>query len=91
MFVARTDEERALLREITDGFGGRDQGTTPSKPVGELVPLTDREYQTARSAIATHFQPLREAYLRGMAIAETDEQKYVMDALRDLLGRPRDS
>ena len=90
MFIPRTDDERDLLLEIAKRFGGAARGAAPHKPVGELVPLTDREYQNARSAIAAQVEPLKEAYKRGMAVAQTDEQRDVLDALRQILGPPRD-
>ena len=90
MFVARTEEDYELLRQIEMRFGG---GSTPSqtKPVRERVPLTDSEYDSVRGAIAGQVAPLRDAYLRGMAIARSDEQREVLDALHRLIGPPRDS
>ena len=91
MFIARTDDERDLLQEIAKRFGGTALGGAPPKPVGDLVPLTDREYQNARTAIAAQVAPLKEAYKRGMAVAHNDEQRHVLEELRQIIGPPRDS
>jgi hypothetical protein len=91
MLVARTDEEGELVRQIQARFGGTRGVESPPKPLGELVPLTDAEFEMARSAIGEQFKPLREAYLRGMVIARDDEQREVLVELRLRIGPPRDS
>ncbi len=91
MLVARTDEERDLFRQIQDRFGGERGVEAPPKPLGELVPLTDVEYKTVRSAMSDQFKPLRDAYMRGMVIARDDEQREVLVELRLRVGPPRDS
>jgi hypothetical protein len=91
MLVARTDEEGELLRQIQGRFGGEGAVEAPPKPLSELVPLTDAEYKTVRSALSEQFKPLREAYMRGMVIASDDEQREVKAELRLRIGPPRDS
>jgi hypothetical protein len=91
MLVARTDEERDLARQIQGRFGGDYGVEAPPKPLGELVPLTDAEYNTVLSAMRAQFEPLREAYLRGMVVAREDEQREVLAELRSRIGPQRDS
>ena len=91
MLVARTDEEAELLRTIRAQFGGESGIEAPSKPVSDLVPLTDAEYKTVRSAVSEQFKPLREAYMRGMLMARDDKQREVLTQLRNRIGPPRDS
>ncbi len=90
LFVARTDEERALLAEIEVRFGGSGSSSWRAKPVGELVRLTDNEFDIVRSTITAQVAQLKEAYLRGMAQARTDEQLEVVAGLQQLIGPPRD-
>jgi hypothetical protein len=88
MLVARTDEERDLVRQIQGRFGGGVEA--PPKPLGELVRLTAAEYKTVRCAMSEQFKPIREAYLRGMVIARDDEPREVLAELRSRIGPPRD-
>jgi hypothetical protein len=90
MFVARTDEENELLRQIQARFGLGGSAEQPGKPVGELVPLSDSEFTTVRTAIIEQFAPLRNAYMRGMAVARDDEQREVLAELRSHIGHPYD-
>ena len=90
MVVARTDEERELVRQIQARFGDTRGVEPPPKPMGELVPLTDAEFKVARSAIGEQLKPLREAYMRGMVIARDDEQRAALAELRLRIGPPRD-
>ena len=85
MFRARTDEEDALLRL----FGGVDLAKSPTRPLDELVRLSESEFDAVRDALAARFEPFHEAYLRGMAVAHTDEQMEVLAELKKLLGEPR--
>jgi hypothetical protein len=91
MLIARTDDEGDLFAQIQARFGGQRGVEAPPKPLDELVPLTDAEYKTVRSAMSAQFEPLREAYLRGMVIAHDDEQREVLTELRSRIGPPRDS
>jgi hypothetical protein len=90
MYVTRTDDERDLLAQIQYRFRGP-SGEPEGKPLSELEPLTDQQFETVRSALVTQFAPLREAYLRGMIVARNDEQREVLTELQRLLGRTRDS
>ncbi len=90
-FVARSDEERALLVEIRDRFGGAGSPGRPEKPIGKLERLTDTDSNVVHSAITAQVAPLKEAYSRGMAVARTAEQREVLTDLRRLSGPPRDS
>lgn len=89
MFVARTDDERKLVNQIEGRFGNGAHETHP-KALGDLVRLRPNEYESVREAIDSQVRPLREAYLRGMAIAHTDEQREVLTELRKLVGPSRD-
>jgi len=88
MFIARIEEDDELLRQIGTQFGSAGARLQP-KSLSDLVPLTDREYKTVQGAIARQVEPLREAYLRGMAIAQNDEQRAVLNELNRLVGPPR--
>lgn len=88
MFVARTDDEHQLMNQIEGRFG--DGEHTHPKPLGDLVRLTPSEYENVRTALDNQVQPLREAYMRGMAVAHTGEQREVLTKLRKLVGPPRD-
>lgn len=80
-----------MLGEINRRFGGRSAASEADrKPVGELVPLTDEEYESARTTVAAQIAPIRDAYMRGMAKAETSEERGVLAQLRRLIGPPRD-
>ena len=85
MFRARTDDEQALLR----ASGAADLAKAPTKPLNELVRLSESELDAVHDAIAARFEPFHEAYLRGMAVADTDEQIEVLGELKKLLGEPR--
>jgi len=99
MFVPRNDDERALLEPINRHFGPpRTPGQADERPeaeerppVSNLVPLTDDEFNLVRSAIEALVAPLKEAYLRGMAVARTDDQREVLADLQRLLGPPHDA
>src|ERR1700737_4122571 len=90
MLVARTDEEHDLLLHIGRVFSGEASAPAPTKPLSELVPMTESEQVAVRSVMREHMKPLREAYLRGMAIAHDEEQKGVLEDLRSSIGPPRD-
>ena len=53
--------------------------------------LNDTEFDLVHSAITTQVSPLKDAYLRGMAKAENDEQGGALRELRRLVGPPRDA
>jgi hypothetical protein len=91
MLVARTDEETELLSQIRARFGGERGVEAPAKPLSELVPLTDTEYKTVRKAISEQFEPVEEAYMRGMVIARDDGQREVLRELRSRIGPPHAS
>jgi hypothetical protein len=90
MVVARTDQERDLFRQIQGRFGGERGVEAPPKPLGELGPLTAAEYKTVRSAMREQFNPLRDAYMRGMVTARDEEQREVIAELRSRIGPSRD-
>ncbi len=87
MFVARTPEDRTLLDRFEPRMRGLPTKPAPSKPLTELEPLTDSQYEQIRSALTEQVEPLRQAYLRGMVVARDDEQRDVLARLRGLIGR----
>jgi hypothetical protein len=85
MFVARTDKERELLDRFARRIGGATTPPAPSKPLNELERVTDNQYELVRSALTEQVEPLRQAYLRGMAAANDDEQCEVLAWLSNLI------
>jgi hypothetical protein len=98
MFRARDDAEQQLLDEIggeiaLDERPGDYEDATPlglrTQPdpnqEDDLVLLTDEEYQEAFADLVARYVRLRNAYRRGMVVAENVEQEKQLDELRNLL------
>jgi hypothetical protein len=89
MVAARRPEDEALYAEIA-------ANVTPSKPPSAddfdefgrpiLKRLTDEEYLRVVPGLVRQIERIRQAYERGMIVAETPEQEAVMAKLRRLYG-----
>lgn len=98
MVVAEDEEERTLYDELVEAVGepgarrlegDRTPLAVPVEPPVEsgLTRLSDDEYLAVVDQLMTRLELLRQAYERGMIVAETGEQQEQLERIRELLER----
>lgn len=98
MVVAEDEDERELYDRLVEAVGepgarrlesDRTPLAVPVEPPVEsgLTRLTDDEYLAVFDQLMTRLELLRQAYERGMIVAETAEQEEQLERIRELLER----